>query len=381
MRRFALVLTLLVVAAASAIVYPPHDMTYLVYNLGVAQDVLEAMFSTAGVFSGTLSAAGTATFEDTVAVSGGPFLIDASRPASTYAYAMSFDGTEFFSGGDAEKTYLLNLSGTRVAADTMSGDSRDRLIGGAYSNYAANDANSQVQGIGLNVRNRSGGTIATGKAAEFGYNNSSGGTTTNAYGATVTVENYGTLSTLLCGLLIDLRNEGAVATSEHGLWIRNTNNSIAGPVAEAIYVDDTGANTGWTYGISFEDAQVNTAEIIGQNAETISNVTDGYWDMGAPLVAGGYNFATAAMVTGSADSIVINFTPDLPTLAAGQCISFVAEASNTGAVNLYVDGGAAKAVYEASDISALDANDIRSGAVVTLVYDGTQWQQTSQSGN
>jgi hypothetical protein len=153
-----------------------------------------------------MTVAGTATFSDTLEVDGGPILMTATRPASAYAYALSLSGTGFFSGGDAEKTYMINLSGTRAVGDTMSGDSRDRLIGGAYSNYALNDASSQVQGIGLNVRNRSGGLIATGKAGELGYKNDSGGTTTNAYGATVTVENYGTLSTLMCGLLIDLRN-------------------------------------------------------------------------------------------------------------------------------------------------------------------------------
>ena len=32
-------------------------------------------------------------------------------------------------------------------------------------------------------------------------------------------------------------------------------------------------------------------------------------------------------------------------------------------------------------IGALDANDIRSGQVVTIVYDGTQWVMMSPSGN
>ena len=94
---------------------------------------------------------------------------------------------------------------------------------------------------------------------------------------------------------------------------------------------------------------------------------------------GGINFATAAMVTGTADSIVVDFAPDL-TLTVGLIVEFVAEAANTGATELTVDD-VVKNIYETSDISALEANDIRNTMYVSLRYDGTQWQQISQSGN
>jgi hypothetical protein len=125
-----------------------------------------------------------------------------------------------------------------------------------------------------------------------------------------------------------------------------------------------------------------TAEISGSNAEIWSNQTDGVWDAGAANIrAATYNFGSAAAVGGSADAIAIDFTPNLASLVAGLTVTFVAEAANTGAATLAIDGGTAKAINESADNSALEANDIRSGSVVTLVYDGTQWQQTSQSGN
>jgi len=62
-------------------------------------------------------------------------------------------------------------------------------------------------------------------------------------------------------------------------------------------------------------------------------------------------------------------------------VTFKAEANNTGATTLNIDAVGAVNVFEASDISALDANDIRNTMIVRLVYDGTQWQQISQSGN
>lgn len=97
------------------------------------------------------------------------------------------------------------------------------------------------------------------------------------------------------------------------------------------------------------------------------------------MVAPSYNFATASMVTGDGDSIAVDFDPDL-TIAPGLTVEFVAEAANTGATTINVDG-TIDAVTEGSDQSALEADDIRSGMYVVLKFDGTNWQQVSQSGN
>lgn len=100
------------------------------------------------------------------------------------------------------------------------------------------------------------------------------------------------------------------------------------------------------------------------------------------VISTGYNFASATVVNGTGDAITMNFTPDLPSLAVGLAVTFVAEAANTGAVTLAIDGGASKAIGEYNGAySALDANDIRSGQLVTIVYDGTQWVMMSPSGN
>lgn len=92
----------------------------------------------------------------------------------------------------------------------------------------------------------------------------------------------------------------------------------------------------------------------------------------------GINFGSLS--GGTADSLYIDFTPDLPDLAAGLIVEFVADSANTGAVTITIDG-TEKDVYEASDVSGLEADDIGAGMFVSLRYDGTQWQQISQSGN
>lgn len=59
--------------------------------------------------------------------------------------------------------------------------------------------------------------------------------------------------------------------------------------------------------------------------------------------------------------------------AAGQAFRFVAAGANTGAVTLNVNGLGAKAVTKRG-ATALAADDIAAGSVVTVVYDGTQFQ-------
>ena len=90
---------------------------------------------------------------------------------------------------------------------------------------------------------------------------------------------------------------------------------------------------------------------------------------------------TMPTVTGTADSVNLNYSPDVPVSTAGLEVTWIAYDTNTGAVTLTIDGLAEKNVYESGDISALDAGDIDTLMVVRCVYDGTQWQQISQSGN
>jgi hypothetical protein len=111
------------------------------------------------------------------------------------------------------------------------------------------------------------------------------------------------------------------------------------------------------------------------NATFSSNVEvihDAY--VGGDVYAGGYNFATAAMVGGTANDITIDFTPDLPTLTAGSRVSFIAEGLNTGATTLDVDGVGAVNVYENTDVSACEGGEIVDNMAVELMHDGTQWQ-------
>lgn len=74
------------------------------------------------------------------------------------------------------------------------------------------------------------------------------------------------------------------------------------------------------------------------------------------------------------DTITASVVPSPTTYTAGQTFRFIpAGANTTTAVTLNINGLGAKAITKIGS-SALGAGDIQSGAVVEVVYDGTQFQ-------
>ena len=89
---------------------------------------------------------------------------------------------------------------------------------------------------------------------------------------------------------------------------------------------------------------------------------------------------TLPTTTGSANAYVITYTDAPSALVAGQHYPFISSFGNTGAATLNINGLGAKAITKNGAV-ALASGDIQSGAVVDTVYDGTQFQMTSQLGN
>ncbi len=77
--------------------------------------------------------------------------------------------------------------------------------------------------------------------------------------------------------------------------------------------------------------------------------------------------------TGSADAYEITLDPALTANITGMPISFKAANTNTGASTLNVDGLGAVAIVK-NVSTALAAGDIVSGQIVTVIYDGTNFQ-------
>ena len=107
-----------------------------------------------------------------------------------------------------------------------------------------------------------------------------------------------------------------------------------------------------------------TARTDGAN---VSNIVDG-----AHLWGG-----TGA---GTADIITMTMSPTLTAYVAGQQFKFISSGANTTNVTLNIDGIGAKAITK-QGTTALIAGDIASGQIVTVEYDGTQFQLLSQGTN
>jgi hypothetical protein len=84
-------------------------------------------------------------------------------------------------------------------------------------------------------------------------------------------------------------------------------------------------------------------------------------------------------VGGTADAITLTPSPAIAAYAAGQRFVFIAGGNNTGAVTVNVSGKGVKDLTK-DGVTALAAGDILSGALVTMQYDGTQFQLLSVLG-
>jgi hypothetical protein len=128
-----------------------------------------------------------------------------------------------------------------------------------------------------------------------------------------------------------------------------------------------------------------------------SNAATGNLDIGSnriTLVADGTAKTDAATVnqiqsnapafqatdTGTANAHVIALSPAITAYAAGQAVTFKSASASTTASTLNVNGLGTKALKKKND-QAIAAGDIESGSIVTVVYDGTNFQVTSQLGS
>jgi hypothetical protein len=203
------------------------------------------------------------------------FIFQPTRKLDAYYYGFSMDFSNTFRGKVAQKSYGLSLTGSKSASYASTGDSNDALLKISGNNYAANDTNFVFRGLNAAIANRSGGVLGL-LEHSIGTQAKSGGTVTNLKGLSITAENYGTMgaSGTFGGLDILLKNEAAVATTEFGLRIRNENNSIAGDLADAILISDTGANTGFTH---FVDFTIDGGHPAQSTSSSVTNVGTNGW--------------------------------------------------------------------------------------------------------
>jgi hypothetical protein len=78
------------------------------------------------------------------------------------------------------------------------------------------------------------------------------------------------------------------------------------------------------------------------------------------------------------NNYILTTNPIVTNYSAGTILSFIASASNTGAATINLNSLGIKAIYKnATDV--LIANDILAGQVITIIYDGTDFQLVTQN--
>ena len=90
--------------------------------------------------------------------------------------------------------------------------------------------------------------------------------------------------------------------------------------------------------------------------------------------------AWAGTAGGSANAITLTPSPAITAYATGHSFRFISASANTTAVTVAVSGLATKAITK-NGSTALVEGDIPSGAIVTISYDGTQFQMVGLIAN
>jgi len=115
-------------------------------------------------------------------------------------------------------------------------------------------------------------SIAAGAGEEITYNKTfTNDTSENGFVMNFTASDTGSATTAQYGLYLD--NVDSTEAVDSLISLNNADADDA--VGSAILFTAGGAGTDFTYGINFDAADIGTAEIILENAETIDNQTDG----------------------------------------------------------------------------------------------------------
>jgi len=159
-----------------------------------------------------------------------------------------------------------------------------------------------------------------------------------------------------------------VLQSGAGYWTTFTTD--AGSTVANSATDELGIVGG---GIAATSATGDVVTVTATEAQTLSAVCT----LGASY-AGTVTVETSIVElptsVGTTTAYTVDYTSDASTLTAGLTASFIAHTTNTGAATLAIDSLAAKDIFNSNDALAAGTGDVIENAVITVIYDGTQYQ-------
>lgn len=155
--------------------------------------------------------------------------------------------------------------------------------------------------------------------------------------------------------------------------LSNINSSFQG------FLTNNSGGTAPSYGVAgslFANTSANALEIYnGTSWLFMGQYGAGNW---SPLVNGAPLVCTTA--TGSSNAYVATNSPTIGTLVKGNPYCFITNFANTGSATIKFDANTAITIKKLGSAN-LAANDLGSGVAVTGIYDGTNFEMTSQIGN
>jgi len=172
----------------------------------------------------------------------------------------------------------LNISVARQSGQSVTWDGNpDCALKILVTNYAANAAGEGAcRAIDIQARNR-GTNAGWVNSLNANVRNDSGKTTGSLSGIDIRIENYGTITTELVGININLSTENNTgAPLAYGLRIRNTDASgTGGATTAAIHISAVAPSPGIAAFVEFEaDNTLNCVQAGGAGAATVAS---GQW--------------------------------------------------------------------------------------------------------
>jgi len=248
---------------------------------------------------------------------------------------------KFTNNATATLAASITTSSTSLTVTTGQGALFPTLAAGDYFYATLVDSSNNIEIVKITAR--SGDTLTAVRAQES--------TTARAYAAADKLELRVTAAALTNFATQDGPNTFSAANTFSGA------NSFTGPAVSFTNVPTFAGGalpvtSGGTGSTTAGGARTNLAA-VGQN--------------GTETLIG--SVAGTSTITGTV-------TPAITSYVTGQIFKFVAAASNIGAVTINLNSLGAKAITKFGS-TALASNDILIGAVVQIIYDGTQFQLTS----
>lgn len=242
---------------------------------------------------------------------------------------------------------ILYLVDSQNVTQNAAGSSANLTLGNLYSNYIS----GAIAAGTMTLTNKTFDTAGSGNVLKIN------GTQVSAVTGTGSVV-LATSPTLTSPKVVTVIND-------------TNGNPVIVPTATASAINGVGITNGAT-------GTGPTITVAGASSDTNANLTLSGKGTGQTVINGPLNYAAD---TGVADALVVAIS-GISAYVAGLVVRVkAANANATTTPTLNVNSLGAKTIKKQDGTTALAANDIKSGQLLTLIYDGTNLQMQSPVGN